>query len=245
MEAAAAPHIGTLNEGALHAQLKEWLREPDDLVETAVGGHVIDVARPGPEGPLLIEIQTGGFSPLRRKLAALTAEHRVRIVFPVALTRRVVKVDDVGEVLSARRSPQRGRVEDVFARLVSLPGALADPRIEIEVVLTHQDEVRVHREGKAWRRHGWVVLGRSLASVEGSVRIDSVADAVALLPPLDEPFATAELARAAGIDRRLAQQAVYCLREAGGLELAGKRGNALLYRRVRAPTGRRGGRAPR
>ena len=68
--------IGTLNEGALHAQLKEWYREPGDVVEVEVGGYVIDLVR----GDLLVEFQTGGFAPLRRKLAALADEHRVRLV---------------------------------------------------------------------------------------------------------------------------------------------------------------------
>ena len=60
--------IGTLNEGALHAQLKEWYRCPGDLLEQVAGGFVVDLVR----GDLLVEIQTGGFAPLRRKLELIT-----------------------------------------------------------------------------------------------------------------------------------------------------------------------------
>ena len=59
--------IGTLNEGALHAELKEWYRRPRDRAEEKVEGYVVDLVR----GRLLIEIQTGNFAPLRRKLDAL------------------------------------------------------------------------------------------------------------------------------------------------------------------------------
>lgn len=221
--------IGTLNEGALHAQLKEWYRRPRDRAEERVDGYVVDLVRAG----LLIEIQTGGFAPLRRKLDALLGEHRVRVVAPVALTRRIVRLSPEGEVLSSRRSPKAGRVEDVFARLVSFPALLAHHGFELEVVLTHEEEVRTHQEGRAWRRRGWVVAGRSLRSVEGSVAIASPSAAAALLPAgLPEPFDTAELAAAMGAERRLAQQAAYCLRLAGALEPAGKRGNAALYARA-------------
>ena len=48
--------IGTLNEGALHAQLKDWYRRPGDRLEQNVGGFVVDLVR----GDLLVEIQTGG-----------------------------------------------------------------------------------------------------------------------------------------------------------------------------------------
>ena len=111
--------IGTLNEGSLHAQIKAWYRRPGDLVEHPVDGYVIDLVR----GETLIEIQTGGFAPLRRKLDRLLEEHPVRLVVPVALERRIVRLSRDGEILSARRSPKHGRPEDVFARLVSLPGA--------------------------------------------------------------------------------------------------------------------------
>jgi len=53
--------IGTLNEGALHAQLKDWYRRRGDRVEQLVDGFVVDLVR----GELLVEIQTGSFAPLR------------------------------------------------------------------------------------------------------------------------------------------------------------------------------------
>jgi hypothetical protein len=228
----AAPTIGTLREGALHAQLKEWYRLPGDEVEERLSGYVIDLVR----GDLLIEIQTGGFAPLRRKLELLTLEHRVRVVAPIAIERRIVRLSDQGEILSARRSPKHGRVEDVFGRLVSIPALLCRPRLEIEVLLTEEEELRVHHPGRAFRRHGWVVSARSLSRVVERIRIGTPEDAVALLPSqLSEPFDTAELAAAAAIPRRLAQQMTYCLRAMGVLEIVGARGHAHVYRRSILP----------
>jgi hypothetical protein len=204
-----AAGIGTLREGALHAQLKDWYRQPGDRLEQPVESYVVDLVR----GGLLVEIQTGGFAPLRRKLDVLSREHEVRLVAPVAASRRIVRMSDGGEVLSARRSPRRGRVEDVFARLVSIPQLLRRPGFELEVLLTAEDELRVHRPGRAYRRRGWIVAGRRLSAVESRVLIGGPAEAAALLPDtLPARFGTAELAAAAGITRRLAQQATYCLR---------------------------------
>jgi hypothetical protein len=232
LEVAAAreggiPGIGTLNEGALHAQLKDWYRRPGDRIEAVVDGFVVDLVR----RDLLVEIQTGSFAPLRRKLELLLAGHRVRLVAPVPLTRRIIRLSEEGELLSARRSPRRGRLEDVFSRLVSIPALLARPQFELEVLLIQQDELRVHRAGQAFRRHGWVVVGRRLVSVEQRVRIAGPEDAARLLPPsLPERFDTAQLAEAAAIERRLAQRMTYCLRAIGVLHPAGKRGNAIVYR---------------
>ena len=231
----ATATIGTLNEGALHAQLKDWYRRRGDRIEQVVDGFVVDIVR----GNLLVEIQTGSFTPLRRKLGLLTREHRVRLVTPVPLVRKIIRLSDEGEVLSARRSPRRGRVEDIFSLLVSIPSLLCCPRFELEAILTHQEELRVYRQGRAFRRHGWVVVGRRLVSVERHLRLASPIDAADLLPTgLPELFDTAELAEAAAVDRRLAQQMTYCLRAMGMLDTAGKRGNAHVYRRVKTAPGR-------
>jgi hypothetical protein len=162
---AAAPRqaetlaIGTLNEGALHAQLKDWYRRRGDRIEQVVDGFVIDLVR----GELLVEIQTGGFAPLRRKLDLLTQRHRVRLVAPVPLVRRIIRLSDDGEMLSARRSPRRGRVEDIFNRLVSIPSLLCVPRFELEVILSHLDELRVYRQGQrsAAAAGSWSAAGSS------------------------------------------------------------------------------------
>ncbi len=226
---AEIPAIGTLNEGALHAQLKNWYQRPGDRIERVVDGFVVDLVR----GDLLVEIQTGSFAPLRRKLELLTRQHRVRLVAPLPLVRRIIRLSDEGELLSARRSPRRGRAEDIFNRLVSIPSLLRRPHFELELLLTHQDELRVYRPGKAFRRHGWVVAGRRLVSVEHRIRITSPDDAARLLPPgLPELFDTAQLAEAAAIERRLAQQMTYCLRALGVLQTTGKRGNAIVHRRT-------------
>jgi hypothetical protein len=220
--------IGTLNEGPLHAALKEWYRRPDDLIEQPIEGYVVDIVREG----MLVEIQTGGFAPLRRKLERLVDNHHVRLVVPLPLTRRIVRLSSAGEVLSARRSPRRGRPRDVFARLVSLPGLLAHPRFEVELLLTHEEEHRRHEPGRARRRHGWTVVGRSLISVESTHLLATPDDAAALLPPLPEAFDTAELAAAERCTRRLAQQMTYCLRAMGTLEADGRRRRAVVYRRT-------------
>ena len=57
-----------LREGSLHASVKAMLAEPGDRLEVPVGRFVIDLVRVDGE---LVEVQTGGFGPLARKLDAL------------------------------------------------------------------------------------------------------------------------------------------------------------------------------
>jgi hypothetical protein len=218
--------IGTLNEGSLHSGLKDWYADPGDLFEHPVDGFVADLVR----GDLLIEIQTGGFAPLRSKLEDLTLRHRVRLVAPVAANRTIVRLSVDGEVLSRRRSPKHGHYEDVFARLASIPTLIERENLELDVLLTDEEEVRTHHPGRARRRSGWVVIGRRLLEVRDRRLFRTPADLAGLLPAgLPDVFSTADVAATVRISRRLAQQMVYCLRALGAVELVGKRGNALLY----------------
>jgi hypothetical protein len=224
-----SPHVGTLREKPLHADLKLWYREPDDTFEQPVDGFVIDIVR----GDLLIEIQTRSFSSMKRKLTALLPQHQVRIVHPIAVEQWIVKVDAAGEIVSRRKSPKRAGTHDVFSELVSFPEMLADPNLSLDLLLVRTQQVRRHDATKAWRRKGWVVEENQLLEVTGSLTVRSTEDLAALLPDvLPDEFTTVDLSRALRCSRRLAQQMAYCLRRTGGVEVVGKDGRAVLYRRT-------------
>lgn len=231
--ASPAPHIGTLRETPLHASLKRWYARPGDLAEVPVDGYVIDLVR----GDLLIEVQTSGFSKMRDKLNSLLDRgHRVRIVHPIPVDKWLVKVEPDGEIVDRRRSPKHGDVVDVFSELVSFPQLVGEAGLEIDVLLTEEEEYRVHTPDRSWRRKGWSVMERRLVEVVGSYSIEDAGELTSLLPgKLPESFTTADLAAALGRPRRLAQQMAYCLRESGVIHPVGKKGQAFLYAVGRPP----------
>ena len=217
--------IGQLRDGPLHAALKDLYGRPGDRAEVKVGRYVIDLVRADGE---LVEFQTGDFSPLGPKLDALLDEHRIRIVHPVAAERRIVRVDEHGEVVSARRSPVRGRALAIFDRLVSFPSLLAHPNLVVEVLLCREDHVRAPepRRGRRFLRDPGE---RRLHEVLDRVVLEQPADALALVAPPAEPFTNRDLAEALGCDLRLAERATYCLRHLALIEASGKRGRAALF----------------
>lgn len=224
------PHVGTLRERPLHASLKTWCAVDGDRFEVPVDGFVIDVVR----RDLLIEVQTRGFSSMKRKLVTLLElGHQIRIVHPIPVQKWIVKVDESGTEISRRRSPKRGTVFDVFSELVSFPNLLTHDGLSLEVVLTHEEEYRRHDPNKAWRRNGWVIQERRLIGVVDTFEISGADDLAALLPEsLPDPFTTADLADAMGRPRRVAQQMAYCLRHVGAIAIAGKQANTIEYRVV-------------
>jgi hypothetical protein len=186
---------------------------------------VIDVVRADGE---LVEIQTGGFSPVRGKLDALLDRHRMRIVHPIPVHRRIVRVDEDGEVLSSRPSPKKPTAAAIFEGLVSFPTLLSHPHLTLEVLLCREDHVRAPapRRGRRYTRDPGE---RRLVEVLERIELSTPADATALLPSLDGPFTTRDLATAMRVPLPLAQKAAHCLKALGEIEAVGTRGRAPLY----------------
>lgn len=193
-----------------------WRRLSEDTLRTLCAGDRI------------IEIHTGGFGPIKRKLSILLDVHSVTLVHPVACERWIVKLPSTTMGPEARRkSPKRGRIEDVFEKLVSIPDLLAHQRFELAI---QEEEVRAFDRRRGKQRQGWVVVERRLLQILNRLVIKKPADLLKMIPgELPERFSTSDIAEALGRPRWLAQKVAYCLRESGAVSVAGKDGNSIIY----------------
>ena len=77
------------------------------------------------------------------------------------------------------------------------------------------------------------MVERQLLDIVDGVRLHRMEDLYGFLDSeLQEPFGTRQLAAALAQPVAIARKMAYCLRHAGVTEIAGKQGNALLYRNV-------------
>jgi hypothetical protein len=218
-----------MREGPLHAAVKALLAEPGDRLEVPVGRFVVDLVRADGE---LVEVQTGGFGALGNKLDALLDEHRIRVVHPVAAERRIVRIDEHGQVLGVRRSPKRETAVAVFDKLVAFPSLLTHPNLTIEVLLLREDHIR-RPQPTTTRSRTRDPGERRLVEVLDRVALRTREDILAVLPTLPlEQFSTREFAALLQCSALLAQRTLYCLRMIGLVKPAGKRGRAPLHART-------------
>ena len=159
--------IGELNERSLHRALKARYTVPGSVTEQAVDGFVADVVI----GARIVEIHTGSFWPLKKKLPRLLERFAVTLVYPVAQDRYIVTMPAGADALDAldvsntpdasdtpntldvadvptfpirrRRSPKHDSVFAVFDGLTSIPTLLDHPNLTIDVVMTVEEDVRV------------------------------------------------------------------------------------------------------
>ena len=219
--------IGTLGEKSLHSALKDWYAQAGDRLEAKVDGFHIDILRHN----LLIEIQTANFSSLRRKLKTLIEKHPLRLVYPIAQEKWIVRLAADGVTqLGRRKSPKKGNLFHLFDELVSIPDLIKHRYFSLEALIIQKEEVRCDDGTGSWRRKGFRIADHQLIEVLSRHIFAKPSDFHALIPQdLTEPFSTNELGKSINQPRWLAQKMAYCLRHMGVIEIVGKNGNSLLY----------------
>jgi|CXWL01.1.fsa_nt_gi hypothetical protein len=219
-------------ESSLHKQLKELYSDNGAEVELKLGRYRIDVVRDDE----LIEIQHGSLAAIRDKVADLTKKHRMLVVKPIIVSKRLVKLKSQGgRVVDRRLSPKRGSVLDLFDELVYFTRVFPHPNLTLEVLLVDVEECRYpgHGRRRYRRQNDYVVDDQKLVKLHEVHRFQSRRDLLRLIPAdLPDPFHTGHLAEAMNIPRSKAQQIAYCLRKMAALEECGKRVNTRLYHRA-------------
>ena len=134
-----AQNIGTYNEKRLHRFLKHSFGERDFEVE--IGDYVADlVCESG-----IIEIQTGGFYPLVKKIEYFlrSTEYTVTVVHPLIANLTVVRMDkDTGEVIRKKTSPKHEAPIDMLCELYWLREFLGESRLKIIAPVISAEEYR-------------------------------------------------------------------------------------------------------
>lgn len=220
--------INIKNEYSLHSSIKSWYAMPGDRFEAKVDGYIIDMVR----DYLLIEIQTGNFAGIRKKLKTLTKSHPLLLLYPIPVEKWIVYVNESGEeLLGRRKSPKRGKPKDVFGELVSIPEMISNENLTLVLLMTKEEEVRCRDGRGSWRRKGVSIRDRRLLEIIETIEFHKPSDFLRFLPKyLDEPFTNKTLAREGRISVYEARRMTYCMKKMGCVEVVGKKGNAQLFK---------------
>ena len=223
--------IGVLKEKPLHATLKWWLDDnPHHHEITLPCGKVADIY----DGDTVTEVQTGSFTPLRKKLEVLLDTYPVTVVHPVVRRKYLTWIDpDTGEATPARRSPRVGSFADGGKQLIYILPLLGHPNLTIRLVLMDAEEQRI---ADGWGNGGKRGSHRAVLlpiSVEDTLDLRCPADYAALIPPaLPERFTAQQFGKAAKMQGRHLNGTLKVLLDRGVITRTEKQGNAWIYEKV-------------
>lgn len=216
-----------MNEHSLHSEIKKVYSLPNDAFEVKLGNYVIDILR----GNLVIEVQTKNFSAIKNKLQTLTKTNKVRLVYPLPEKKWIIQVDKNAKILSKRKSPRKGKLTDIFKELVKIPHMLNEDNFSLEVLFVDEEEVRCNDGKGSWRRRGISIKERRLIKVNNQLLFQNKQDYLKILPEnLNDSFTNKDLAKIAKIPVGVARQITYCFRISGFIQVAEKKGRALIFK---------------
>jgi hypothetical protein len=221
------PLIGVERESSLHRSLKFRYAASRNHTEKEIGEFVCDGI--GKNGEL-IEVQTGSFAPLKKKIPAFTAHFRVRIVHPIVLTKYIELYDEAGSLVRRRKSPRSGTIWDLFSSLLYAPELPLLPGLSVELALVDITEKRVADGKGSWRRKGASIRDREILAWHETIPLEKPRDYRRFAPfRRGEEFTVRDLAEKARIDTASARKTLYVLHKMKLLKRTGKRGNSFVY----------------
>ncbi|MDR0323312.1 MAG: hypothetical protein LBI12_02555 [Treponema sp.] len=219
--------IGTRNESSLHRALKFQYTGSGGKTEIQTGDYVADGINKTGE---YIEVQTGSFGPLKKKVKAFASLGKVRIIHPIAVKKTIEVYEHDGELAYRRKSPKKLSLWNLFDALMYAPELPLIRGVTIEIVLADITEKRV-KDGKgAWRRKGISIHDRKLVSWHESIVLTKPKDYLMFVPfKRNEEFTASLLAQKADIDKETAGKALYVLTKLKAVKRKGKKGNSWIY----------------
>ena len=222
--------IGTRSESSLHRDLKFTYAGLGGQTEVEVAGYVADGVNAAGE---YIEVQTGNFGALKKKAHELARLGKVRVIYPVIITKYIEVFNIQGKRQYRRKSPKRGNLWNIFDALIHAPELPLIRGLSIELVVVDASEHRVQDGKGARRRRGVSIKDRTLLTVYERVLLKKPSDYFRFVPFTPaELFTSAQLGERAGIGTDRARKTLYVLSKMGLVHRTGKQGNALVYRIV-------------
>ena len=221
--------IGTLGEKTLHAVLKEYF-EPDKAKhEKRVGSFVADIVTDNG----IIEIQTGAFEKLRKKLAAFLEIYTVTVVYPIPKIKWLLWIDtQTGKMTKKRKSPKQGRIYDAIFELYKIRPFMNHINFRLCIVFVDLEE---HRYLDGWnenKKKGSTLCDRVPVDISEEIYFNNKADYAKFIPvELKCRFTSKDYKSAANISLYTAQTALNIFNHIGAVKRIGKQGNLYIYGR--------------
>lgn len=219
--------IGTLAEKTMHNILKNYYSKGEDYQEIPVNEFVADIYMDGH----IIEIQTGNFNKLRRKLDSFLPEYKVTIVYPLVYTRYLTYIDkETGAMSPKRKSTRKDTYYTAFKELYKIKMYLNHPNLSIKLVMLEADEYKLesgNSRSKRRRAEKYDIVPRELID---EMHITRPEDFIQLIPvELEDEFTAKDFSKAAKIHISYGQLILNVFNYLGIVNRVGKSGNSYVY----------------
>lgn len=220
--------IGTLNENNLHNTLKHVFCPINARIEEEVGAFFCDIVCSNGK---IIEIQTGNFKNIKKKLEILTKDHLIELIYPISCTTYIRTLNEDGSVKSYNKSPLHGSIFQVCRELSPIVHLAKNKNLKIKVLFIESITTKIDDKKGRSRYKNARVIDKELVKILKEESYDSIASLVfsilSLLPPL---FTTKDI-ESLGYKKH-AGYVIWFFKKLGLIEETKKAGRLKLYKKT-------------
>ena len=222
--------IGTLNEKAIHAALKNYYSNDYDQ-EAKIGGFYADIVTENG----IFEIQTANWGKLNKKLAVMLEACHVTVVYPYEKRIKTSSVSDTsGELIREGSYRYNNSLTNFFLELYRIKSFLTHPNLTVCIAELEIERTNYVSE-KSGRRRGRGKYVKIPKALRREIFLEKPEDYRIFLPEtLPEEFTVKEFQPQ--VKTTDAKIMLEILGYMGVTERFGKRGNSELYRVVKLNT---------
>jgi hypothetical protein len=214
----SANSIGTLNERSVHAYLKHRFEPNADSHEIRIGGFIADIV--GENG--IIEIQTGSFGYLKKKLKAFLSAGHVTVVYPVIAQNTIVNTDTGRKY----KSPRKATIYSFLPQAYNIREFSADERLHFVLVLMAVTQEK-SGTGKSAKKGD-----RKPEKIIDELRLETLTDWHIFTDELPSEFTQKEFEAITHIRGRDGWGSLQTLISVGLVSQTHKKGNTKIYRKL-------------
>ena len=152
----------------------------------------------------IIEIQTGGLTPLKAKIKeAIKDKRNITVVTPIITEKKIEVYTKDGIIISKRKSPKKENLFDVLKKLTAIYDLLLSRYLTIifiEVKITEQrvqteDKIQLQNKSRHFMKN-WYKSGKELSEIGNQYQFHGKSSYLRLLPSLPAEFSSLELQEA-------------------------------------------------
>ena len=215
--------IGTKQEKTIHQFLKYYISNDSKNHEIKINRHIVDVLI----NNHIYEIQTRSFNTLKEKLKSLLIDYQITIVYPIAYTKILYKLDENGEVIQTRKSPKKTHPLSIGEELYKIKDFLKSENLFFKIVLFDVDEYNTTRVSKR-KQLRTTKIDQYPKDIIKVYNINQINDWINLFPKL-ENFTTKSFMKETKMSLKQAGHTLNVFRHLGIIEITNKKGNAYIY----------------
>ncbi|MBO4264774.1 MAG: hypothetical protein J5922_01680 [Clostridia bacterium] len=223
--------IGTYSEKLLHAALKRYYCPDLSKHEIKVAGSVADIVNEND----IIEVQTGGMFPLKKKIPKfLDNGYRVTVVYPIAEKKWLIWIDpETGAMTDRRKSPKLGTDFLLLCEQIHLLPLLKTENLSFRTVKLEIEEYRIQNGWGNGGKRGSQRADRLPVDIYSETDFSKKSDYYSFISPaLADKFTVRDFSKESKLTRHRAYAALRVLETLEVIEKCGKNGRENLYKRL-------------